>query len=254
VAAPRRRLDRRDVRVVSQRPREPLPECALHRTGHRRRIRRVRGCGRALLLSDPRRLPGRAGGAVDVRRADRLPRAAHVRRGAPDRAVRLRRLGAHPRAGVQCPGTRGLRLHARRRSEDAGLRARARSRMGRRLGGRSAGAARRGDHLRARRLARPARARRGRAGRHGRVRRHLHERDPHLPLQRAVAGAHGALGRQPDPRRRARVPAARSAGAGPHARHELPPRAGQRGAGGPEHADPRRIRSKGVLIARSASL
>ena len=66
--------------LVFERPREPVPASALHRLRHRRRHGRVRRRRRALLLRDPARLSRRAGRAADVRRADRLSRAAHVRR------------------------------------------------------------------------------------------------------------------------------------------------------------------------------
>ena len=57
----------------------------------------------------------------------------------------------------------------------------------------------------------PLALRRRRPRGHRRLRRHPHERHPLLPLQRAVAGARAALGRQPDARRRQGVPGARPA-------------------------------------------
>ena len=53
----------------------------------------------------------------------------------------------------------------------------------------AARAARRRDHLRARRRARPARAGSGEARRHRGLRRHPHERHPELPVRAAVARA-----------------------------------------------------------------
>ena len=71
----------------------------VHRLRPRRRLRRGRGRRRALLLPDPRRLPGPAGGAAALRRADRLPGAAAGRRGRADRLLRLRRRRPHPLPG-----------------------------------------------------------------------------------------------------------------------------------------------------------
>ena len=53
----------------------------------------------ALLLPDPGRVLGAAGGAAAVRRPHRLPLAAHVRRRRTARAVRVRGGGAHHRPG-----------------------------------------------------------------------------------------------------------------------------------------------------------
>ncbi len=70
-----------DLRVLHERPREPLPAGAVHRPRHRRRLRRVRGGGRALLLRDcPPGYPDEQARAAAVRGADRLPGAADVRR------------------------------------------------------------------------------------------------------------------------------------------------------------------------------
>ena len=65
------------------------------RIRRRRRLRRAGGRGRAVLLPDPRRLRGRAGGAAPLRRSHRLPIAPARRGRRADRAVRLRSLGAH---------------------------------------------------------------------------------------------------------------------------------------------------------------
>ena len=164
-------LDVRRMRVLPLGPREPVPARALHRPRHRRRDGRVRRRRRALLLPDPRRLPGRAGGAAAVRRADRLPRAAHVRRrrGASGCTGSARPPTSSP--GRAAAGPASVRVHPRGR--------RARRRRSRASSARSGPgdseqppprAARRGDHLRARRLAGAARAARARAGRDGRVR------------------------------------------------------------------------------------
>ncbi len=61
----------------------------------------------------PDGLPGLAGGAAALRRADRLPLAAARRRRRAARALRLRRLRAHRRPGGPPPGPPRLRLHAR---------------------------------------------------------------------------------------------------------------------------------------------
>ena len=81
----------------------------------RRRLRRARGGGRALLLPDPRRLRGPPGRAAAVRGADRLPDAAHGRRRRAARDLRLRRGGAHRLPGGRPPGPARVRVHARRR-------------------------------------------------------------------------------------------------------------------------------------------
>ena len=112
-------LDGWDVRVLHERAREPLPERAFHRPGHRRRVRRVHGRRRALLLSDPGLLRGPAGDAAALRGADRLPRVPHDRRGSPRRLLRLRRLRPHPRPDRPLAGARGLRLHTPRADDAA---------------------------------------------------------------------------------------------------------------------------------------
>ena len=128
------RMDLRRVRVLPQRPREPLPPGALHRPRHRRGLRRVRRGRRAVLLPDPGRLPGRPGRPAAVRGPHRLPLPADVRRRAAPRALRLRRGRAHPRPGRARAGPRGLRVHARRRRRRTGVRARARRDVGRPVG------------------------------------------------------------------------------------------------------------------------
>ena len=107
------------------------PQRALHRPRHRRRLRRVRGRRRALLLRDPGRLPRPAGRAAAVRRADRLPRAAlhaATRRGSACTASAPRRTSS-PRS----PSTRAGAC-SRSRAAAHELRARARRGVGRRPG------------------------------------------------------------------------------------------------------------------------
>ena len=152
------RLDRRRVPLLPLGPREPLRAGPLHRLSARRRLRGAGGRRRALLLPDPRGLSGPPGGAAALRRADRLPVAAAVRRRGADRLLRLRRLRPHRLPGGRPPGPARVRPHPAGRRRDAALRARARRRLGGRHGGRLRGlgarrggparAARRGDHLR----------------------------------------------------------------------------------------------------------
>ena len=106
------RLDLRAVPLLPRRPREPLRRGALHGLRRRRRLRGGNGRGRALLLSDSRRLPGRPGRAAALRRPDRLSRVfVGGRRGAA-RAVRIRRGRAHRLPGRACRGAARLRVHA----------------------------------------------------------------------------------------------------------------------------------------------
>ena len=123
--------------------------------------------------------------------------------GGAARHLRLRRRRAHRRPGRAPSGPAGLRLHAARRCRGAGLRARARRGLGRRL------ATRRRPNRSTRRSSsrRSARWCRRRCaavaqGRHGRLRRHPHERHPDLSLRAPLGGARRPLGRQPDPPRR----------------------------------------------------
>ena len=189
---------------TAERAREPLPARALHRPRHRRRLRRVHGRRRALLLPAPRRLPRRAGRAAAVRRPDRLPRAAHVRRGAARRPVRLRRLRAHHRPGralagtPRCSPSRAPATTARRRSRASSA---------------PSGRVPRTSRRRSRSTPRSSSPRSGplvpvalRAVAPGGtvVCAGIHMSDiPAFPYELPVGGASAALGRQPHPRRRA---------------------------------------------------
>ena len=134
------------------------PRRALHGPRHRRRDGRVRGRRRAVLLPDPRRLPGPAGGPAAVRRADRLPRAAHVRRGAAARPLRVRGGRAHHR---QVAVAQGAEVCAFTRPGDANAQAFAPSSARPWAGGSGRAvpcAAGRRDHLRPRGRTRSRRA------------------------------------------------------------------------------------------------
>ena len=90
---------------------------ALHRLRHRRRLRRARSCGRALLLPDPGALLRRRGGAAALRRADRLPGAAAVRRGASGSASTASASSAH--IVCQVAAHQGRRVFAFTREGDS---------------------------------------------------------------------------------------------------------------------------------------
>ena len=182
-------------------------------------------------LPIPGRVRRRAGGAAPLRRADRLPLAAPRGRPRAARALRLRRLGAHRRAGRPARGTTRVRLRAARGRRGRGeVRARARLRVGGPVGRAGPRGARRGDHLRAGRRARPGGAARARPRRRRRLRRHPHERHPELPVRAALGGARRALGREPDAPRRGGVPRSRAARAGADRGRGVPARTGERGA------------------------
>ena len=198
------RLDLRRVPLLPERAREPLRPRSLHRLRRRRRLRRAGGRRRALLLPDPGRLPRRAGGAAALRGADRLPGAAAGRRRRADRLLRLRSLRPHPLSGRRPPGAARLRLHPGGRRGDAGLRPRARRRVGRLLRGPAARGARRRDRLRPGRRPDARRAPRQRQGGTDHQRRHPHERHPRLSLRDPLGRADARLGRQPDAARTAR--------------------------------------------------
>ena len=100
---------------------------------------------------------------------------------------------------AEARGPPDLRLHPLRRRRGTGVRPRAGRGVGRRLDGAAAGAARRGDHLRA--GGRPGAGGAGRGGEGGRggVRRHPHEPDSLVSLRSPVGRANGPVGRQPHP-------------------------------------------------------
>ena len=134
-------------------------------------------------------------------RADRLARAAgRPATRAAARPVRLRRGGAHDRAGRAVAGPAGLRVHAAGRHRRAGVRPRARRGMGRRLRRAAARGAGRGDHLRAGRRA-GARGAAARCARAARVvcARHPHERHPVLSVL-GCCGRSGSSCRSPTSR------------------------------------------------------
>ena len=109
-------------------------------------------------------------------------------------AERLGLYGFGASAHIVCQVARhqGRRVFAFTRAGDdgvAGVRARARLRVGGRRDGPGAGGARRRDRLRSGRRARPGRAARARARRRRRLRRDPHERHPVVPLRRPLARA-----------------------------------------------------------------
>ena len=73
----------------------------------------------------------RRGGAAAVRRAHRLPRVSHDGRRPPARGLRIRRGGAHHRAGRRHEGRDVLRVHVARRRGGAAVRAQPGRRVGR---------------------------------------------------------------------------------------------------------------------------
>lgn len=240
-ALPRRRARRRAVagldlwrlRLLPQRPREPVRAGALHRLPARRRLRRIRRRRPALLLRPARAVRRRRSGTAAVRRPDRLPRAAPRPRRATARPVRLRRSRAHRRASGAPPGPRGVRVHAPRRCRGAGLRARTGRRVGGRLRHHAARTAGCGDPVRTGRRAGAGRAGGDRQGRHRGLHRHPHERHSGVRLPPAVGRARAPLGRQPHAPRRRGIPRAGARGAGAHARRNLCAGRGQRSAGAP---------------------
>ena len=101
-----------------ERPREPLRPRPLHRLRPRRRLRRAGRRRRALLLPAPRGLPGRAGGAAALRRADRLPGAAA---GAATPSGSASTASAPPRtSSARSPSHQGRRVFAFTRAGDDG--------------------------------------------------------------------------------------------------------------------------------------
>ncbi len=165
------------------RPREPLPDAALHRLGRGRWVRAVRRGGRGLRLRAPGRIRRYGGCAAALCRDHRLPGPAALQspRGRPARPLRLRRL--RPSHG---PGRAGPRRPRPRHDPlpggaKPGARAGRRQRGGRRRP--TTGASRLGHPLRTGRIPRAARAGRPGPGRDSGRRRHLPERRarPRLP-------------------------------------------------------------------------
>ena len=158
---PLARLDVRGVRSTARAGRENLcDQRAFHRLRHRRRLRRVRGRRRAILLSDRPLVQRRRGGAAALRRADRLPRRSHA--AGDGERLGLYGFGASAHIVAQVARYQGRRVFAVTRPRRYG-----RQEFARHLGADWAGGtgpdasrgARRGDHLRAGRRARPARTR-----------------------------------------------------------------------------------------------
>ena len=185
--------------ATAARPREPLRRRPLHRLRPRRRLRRVRRRRRALLLSHCRRAIRRsAGRAAALRRADRLPRAAHGRR---RRARSASTASARrPTSSTQVARYQGREVYAFTRPGDtrgAAVRARARRGLGRRLATRHPPAQLDAAIIFAPVGALvPAALRRRGQGRRGRLRRHPHERHPGVSL-RAPLGRARACARSP---------------------------------------------------------
>ena len=111
------RVDLRRVPLLPLGPREPLRPCALHRLPARRRLRGGGGRRRALLLPDPRRVPRPPGRPAALRRADRLPGAAHGGRGASGSASTAS--GPRPTSCARSRGTRGGACSPSRRADDS---------------------------------------------------------------------------------------------------------------------------------------
>ena len=99
----------------AERAREPLRARPVHGPRPRRRLRDARRGRRPLRLAAARGLRRPRGRAAAVRRADRPPRAAHDRRRAAARALRLRR-----RAHIVCQVAlhQGRRVFAFTRADD----------------------------------------------------------------------------------------------------------------------------------------
>ena len=112
---PRRRsLARLDVRRVPLLPRrtgEPVRPRPLHRLHAGRWLRRGGRCGCPLLLPASRGAARRGARAAPLCGADRLSGAPGGRRRRVPRPLRLRRGGAHHRAGRDSRGPSCLRLH-----------------------------------------------------------------------------------------------------------------------------------------------
>lgn len=113
----RHSLARRDLRRLSLlplRPGESLRPPRIYRRGARRRLRHARG-RRCTLPSGDSFRPGRdRGRAAALCRTDRLPVVDNGGGGQADRALWLRRIGAHHCAGRTLARARTLRLHPSR--------------------------------------------------------------------------------------------------------------------------------------------
>ena len=177
----------------------------------------------------PDRLRRRGGGAADVRGADRLPHAAHGRRRAADRLLRLRRGGAYRHPG-------GALGRAGRCSPSPGPGDAAAQDFARRLGAVWAGGSDEAppEPLDAALIFAPVGAlvpaalRAVAPGGRGGVRRHPHERHSVVSLFPAVDGADGAVGGEPDAARRRGVPGHRGEGAGRDGDDAVSARGGER--------------------------
>ena len=190
------RLDLRGLRILPQRPREFVRPRAF--TGYQ-----IDGGYAELTVADQRycfaidpRLRRRRGGAADVRRADRLPHAAHGRRCAAGRDLRLRRRRPHRRAGHPPPRPPAVRVHPPGRPRRRRISPARSARNGPGARPAAARAARRRADLRAGRRAGAGGARRHKEGRHRRQRRHPYER--HSVLSRiASCGRSACCARSP---------------------------------------------------------
>ena len=245
------RLDLRHLPVLPRRAREPVRPTAVHRLHPRRRLRHP--CARRCALC----FRAAAGGrrcrdcALVVRRPDRLAQLPDGRRSGETGDLWLRRCRASPRPGRGLARPQDLRIHPCGRRGGAAFRPKARRDLGRWLGRNAAGAARRGDHFRARGCARTRCAARGEKRRPGGVRRHSHVGHPAIPLPPPLGGASNRLGRQSDARGRARILGNRAAGGAQKRGHSLSAGESQRGAIRPARRPPRsRWRPRSATDAR----
>ena len=177
----------------------------------------------------------------------RLPLAALRRRRRAARPVRLRRVGAHRRAGRAPPGPPPLRLRAARRRGRARVRARARLRVGglRRTSARRRSSTRRSSSRRSGALV-PA-ALRALAKGGTVVCAGIHMSDiPSFPYELLWEERARPLRREPHAPRRRGVPRARAAGAGADGDRDLRARGRERGA---RPAAPRRDSRRGRAAA-----
>ena len=147
------RLDGRRLPLLPRRAREPLRPRAVHRLRPDGGYAEYAVADERFCFPLPDAYPDSTR-AAPLRRPDRLPIAAVRRRRRAARSLRLRRGGAHHRAGRAPPGAARVRVHTAGRRGRPGVRARARRGVGRRIRRSAARGARRGDHLRAGRRAR----------------------------------------------------------------------------------------------------